>query len=51
MAHEVFVCYAAPDKGVADAVVAHLERRGTRCWITPRDILPGHGVGSRDVPS
>ena len=29
------------DKPIADAVCAGLEGRGIRCWIAPRDILPG----------
>ena len=28
-------------KPTADAVCAKLEERGIRCWIAPRDILPG----------
>ena len=41
MAHDVFISYTSHDKPVADAVCATLERRGLRCWIAPRDILPG----------
>ena len=41
MAHDVFVSYSHVDKPVADAAVAALERRGIRCWIAPRDIIPG----------
>ena len=41
MAHEVFVSYSSRDKPAADAVCAALEARGIRCWIAPRDILPG----------
>jgi len=41
MAHEVFVSYSSQDKPTADAVVASLEANGIRCWIAPRDILPG----------
>lgn len=29
------------DKATADAVCAHLESRGIRCWYAPRDIEPG----------
>lgn len=39
--HDVFISYASSDKPVADAVCAALEQRGIRCWIAPRDILPG----------
>jgi hypothetical protein len=41
MAHDVFISYATQDKTVADAVCATLESDGVRCWIAPRDILPG----------
>src|ERR1700740_3467462 len=41
MAHEVFISHASPDKPVADAVCAALERASIRCWIAPRDVLPG----------
>jgi hypothetical protein len=37
----VFISYASKDKEVADAVVQALEKSGVRCWIAPRDILPG----------
>ena len=39
--HEVFICYSSEDKPVADAMVATLESKGIRCWIAPRDVLPG----------
>lgn len=41
MAHDVFICYASPDKATADAACATLESRSIRCWIAPRDILSG----------
>jgi len=41
MAHDVFISYADPDKPIADAVCSTLERKEVRCWIAPRDILPG----------
>ena len=41
MPHDVFVSYSSDDKPTADAVCATLENRGIRCWIAPRDILPG----------
>lgn len=41
MAHDVFISHSSRDKPVADAVCAILEARGIRCWIAPRDILPG----------
>src|SRR5207244_9534251 len=41
MAHDVFLSYATEDKAVADAICASLEASRVRCWIAPRDILPG----------
>lgn len=41
MPHDVIISYATVDKLTADAVCAKLEARGIRCWISPRDILPG----------
>ena len=45
MAYEVFISYASEDKIVADAVCAMLESHGLRCWIAPRDVLPGLPYG------
>jgi hypothetical protein len=41
MAHDVFISHSAKDKTTADAVCAMLESDGIRCWIAPRDVLPG----------
>ena len=41
MAHDVFISYSSHDKPTADAICARLESSGLRCWITPRDVLPG----------
>jgi hypothetical protein len=45
MAHDVFVSHSAKDKATADAVCAVLESHGIRCWVAPRDILPGQDWG------
>jgi hypothetical protein len=45
MAHDVFISYASEDKTVADAVCAMIESQGVRCWIAPRDVLPGVAYG------
>jgi TIR domain len=39
--HDAFVSYSSHDKSAADAVCHALEADGIRCWIAPRDILPG----------
>jgi formylglycine-generating enzyme required for sulfatase activity len=41
MAHDVFISHSTKDKKLADAICAGLEARGIRCWIAPRDIIPG----------
>ena len=46
MAHDVFVSYAHQDRTVANAVCGTLEAHGIRCWIAPRDILPGSDWGA-----
>jgi len=38
---DVFVSHASLDATVAHALVAGLERLDLRCWIAPRDVLPG----------
>ncbi len=49
MAHDVFVSYSNQDKPTADAIVASLEANGIRCWVAPRDILPGADWGASIV--
>ena len=43
--HDVFICYSARDKTVATAICAVLEAEGVRCWMAPRDIVPGADWG------
>jgi TolB-like protein len=40
-ANDVFISYASPDRGIADALCAALEQDGLTCWIAPRDVVPG----------
>ena len=37
----VFLSYSSRDKLAADALCARVEEAGIRCWIAPRDIIPG----------
>jgi hypothetical protein len=39
--NDVFISYADAQKTLADAVCATLEQNKIRCWIAPRDVLPG----------
>ncbi|MDO9368179.1 MAG: toll/interleukin-1 receptor domain-containing protein [Sphingopyxis sp.] len=49
MAAEVFISYSSKDRTVANMVCALLEARGHRCWIAPRDIIPGTAWGEAIV--
>jgi sugar lactone lactonase YvrE len=49
VAHDVFVSYSHHDKPQADAVCATLEAKGIRCWIAPRDAIPGQEWGAAIV--
>jgi hypothetical protein len=49
MAYDVFISYSSKDKPAADATCAVLEAEGIRCWIAPRDILPGQEWGASIV--
>jgi TolB-like protein len=37
----VFISYASQDVAVADAVVTVLEASAIKCWVAPRDVVPG----------
>ncbi|MBV8374126.1 MAG: toll/interleukin-1 receptor domain-containing protein, partial [Candidatus Eremiobacteraeota bacterium] len=41
MPHSVFISYSSQDAATARAVCAELEGRGVRCWIAPRNAVPG----------
>jgi hypothetical protein len=36
-----FINYASQDAAVANSLVEALEQLGVRCWIAPRDMIPG----------
>jgi adenylate cyclase len=40
-AADVFVSHASKDAAVANSIVESLERHGLRCWIAPRNVVPG----------
>jgi TolB-like protein/tetratricopeptide (TPR) repeat protein len=41
LGHTVFVSYASRDVAIAQKVCSALEAGGSRCWIAPRDVVPG----------
>jgi hypothetical protein len=49
MSHDVFISYSSQDRSIADAACAAMEARRIRCWIAPRDILPGTEYGGSIV--
>lgn len=49
MAHDVFISHSSKDKPTADAICAALEGDNIRCWIAPRDIVPGANWGESIV--
>lgn len=49
MPHDVFISYSQADKSIADEICAGLESRNIKCWIAPRDILPGMTWGASIV--
>lgn len=49
MSHDIFISHTHQDKPFADAACAGLEAAGIRCWIAPRDILPGTEWGESIV--
>jgi hypothetical protein len=38
----IFICFSSKDEAIAREVVEFLERDGLRCWISLRDVRPGH---------
>jgi tetratricopeptide (TPR) repeat protein len=47
----VFISYASADRTEALAVCKAIERRGTRCWISNRDVAPGENYQEAIVRS
>lgn len=41
MSHDVFICHSSKDRTLANAICAKLEANRIRCWIAPRDVVPG----------
>lgn len=41
MTHDVFICHSSKDRTLANAICATLEEHRIRCWIAPRDVIPG----------
>ena len=46
---EVFICHSSADAQTAGGICALLEASGVRCWIAPRDPVPGIPYGQQLV--
>jgi len=44
-----FICHASDDAGLARQLCVCLESQGVRCWIAPRDLMPGQPYPSEIV--
>jgi hypothetical protein len=41
-ASHLFICYSSKDEPVAREIVEFLETAGLKCWMSARDVPPGH---------
>lgn len=46
---QVFISYATEQKETAERVCTFLEAGGKKCWIAPRNILPGSNYGEEII--
>ena len=46
---DAFISHSSKDVAYADAIVRKLELAGIKCWIAPRDIIPGSNYGESIV--
>lgn len=46
MPHDIFISYVEEDGEIASQVCNALELGGVRCWIAPRNIVPGRTWGA-----
>lgn len=49
MSHDVFISYSSKDKLMAHAACVVLESQAIRCWIAPRDVIPGKSYAEQIV--
>lgn len=38
---DIFISHSSKDKEIADKLCQAMEEKGLKCWIAPRDIVPG----------
>jgi len=39
--HDVFLSHSSKNADISEAVCGYLESNGIKCWVAPRDIMPG----------
>lgn len=49
MTHDVFICHSSKDRTIANAICSTLEQHHIRCWIAPRDVIPGSDYGGEII--
>jgi hypothetical protein len=49
MEAQVFLSHSNDDQATADDVCRRLEARGIRCWLAPRDVVPGADYGEQII--
>jgi len=47
--HDTFISYSKFDKNIAFEICNYLESNGVRCWIAPRDVVPGSNYGAEII--
>lgn len=47
--HSVFVSHSSEDREAAYRLCELLEAQGIRCWIAPRDVIPGEPYGGQII--
>ena len=45
MNHDVFISYSSKNTTEAQDICHELEKNGIKCWMAPRDIIPGKDFG------
>lgn len=47
--YDVFVSHASKDRSSAEEMVEHLENKGIKCWVAPRNVTPGLNYGAEII--
>jgi len=47
--YDVFISHSSKNRAEAESLVAGLEKRKLKCWIAPRDLMPGAEYGAEII--